>query len=491
MFKAAANDNYPAESDGAYIRDAYVQSLSQVGKLRLDERSYEPCILFVNGQYWGLYEIREKVDDNDFLDHYYDQKRLYSNAPLNVQYLKTWGATWSEFGGAQSQTDWDAFLNYVNTNDVTDPVVWNYIDSVYNWGSLIDYFVLNSYIVSKDWLNWNTAWWRGRDPNGDKKKWRYTLWDMDASFGHYVNYTNIPDESPFADPCNAEALPDPGGQGHTAILNALMDNEIFYQAYVSRYIDLVNTTFSCDFMISHLDSLINIITPEMPQQIARWGGNVATWQANVQTLRDFINQRCVAITQGMIGCYDLTGPYEITFDVSPTNAGRIDINSITPNNYPFTGNYFGGINVNLRARPAVGMQFNYWEITDMISPDTDSIKAFFEPTQPQTIIAHFVEAGANTPERFDGVHIPNAFSPNGDNQNDFLELFIGRDVLEFKFQIFNRWGQLVFETTQSSDAWDGTFKGSPLDTGVFVYQIDFKKNDGSREKRAGNITLMR
>jgi hypothetical protein len=234
IIKAAANDNYPFE-DGAHIRDSYVHSLSQVGELKLDERSYEPCVLYVNGQYWGLYDIREKVDDNDFLDTYYDQKELHDQSPTNVQFLKTWGSTWSEFGGAQSQTDWDAFVNYVNTNNVTDPIVWDYVDSVYNWLSLIDYFVLNSYIVSKDWLNWNTAWWRGLDPAGDKKKWRYVLWDMDASFGHYTNYTNIPDETANADPCNAEGLPDPGGQGHTTILNKLMDNEEFSQYYISLW----------------------------------------------------------------------------------------------------------------------------------------------------------------------------------------------------------------------------------------------------------------
>ena len=59
-------------SGGAYIRDAYVQSLSQVGGLKMDERSYEPAILYVNGQYWGLYEIREKVGDSDFTSYYYD-----------------------------------------------------------------------------------------------------------------------------------------------------------------------------------------------------------------------------------------------------------------------------------------------------------------------------------------------------------------------------------------------------------------------------------
>ena len=492
IIKAAANDNYPFE-DGAHIRDAYVHSLSQVGELKMDERSYEPCVLYVNGQYWGLYDIREKVDDNDFLNYYYDQKELYDSSPTNVQFLKTWGSTWSEFGGAQSQTDWDAFVNYVNTNTVTDPVVWNYIDSVYNWHSLVDYFVLNSYIVSKDWLNWNTAWWRGLDPAGDKKKWRYVLWDMDATFGHYTNYTGIPDESPNADPCNVEGLPDPGGQGHTEILTKLLDNETFNQYYISRYIDLSNTTFSCDFMIQHLDSLINIIQPEMQQQINRWpGGTLAGWQSNVQDLKDFINARCAALSTGLIGCYNLTGPYDIIYDVEPVNAGKSKINSITPDNYPFNGEYYGNIDVLLKAIPSIGMQFDYWEIVDPINPSNDSIEADYQPTQTQTVIAHFVEEGEERAVQYDGVHIPNAFSPNGDSQNDFLELFIGRDITEYKFQIFNRWGELVFETNSTAPtSWDGTYKGANLSTAVFVYQIDFKRNDGTSEKRAGNITLMK
>ena len=55
------------------------------------------------------------------------------------------------------------------------------------------------------------------------------------------------------------------------ILNALFDNEDFEASYINRYADLSNTIFSCDFMIGHLDSLINIIAPEMPRQIERVG----------------------------------------------------------------------------------------------------------------------------------------------------------------------------------------------------------------------------
>ena len=108
----------------------------QVGDLHLDERSYEPCVVYVNGQYWGVYEIREKVDDEDFTDYYYDQDEN------NLYFLKTWGGTWSEYGGAAAQADWNTLYNYIMTNNMGDPTAWAYVDSKFNWKSLVDYFCI-------------------------------------------------------------------------------------------------------------------------------------------------------------------------------------------------------------------------------------------------------------------------------------------------------------------------------------------------------------
>jgi hypothetical protein len=82
IFKPAANDNYPFETGGAHIRDSYAHTLSQRGNLNLDERTWAPAVLYVNGQYWGVYDVREKVDDSDFTDYYYDQPEK------DLQYLK-------------------------------------------------------------------------------------------------------------------------------------------------------------------------------------------------------------------------------------------------------------------------------------------------------------------------------------------------------------------------------------------------------------------
>jgi gliding motility-associated-like protein len=386
MFKAAANDNYPFQNGGAHIRDAYVHELSQISGLKLDERTTEPCVLYLNGQYWGVYDTREKVDDPDFTEHYYNQDRL------NLYFLKTWGGTWAEYGGAAATADWQDLRNYIQNNNMGDPVHYDHVKSRLNLMSLIDYFIINTHTVCADWLNWNTGWWRGIDTAGSAKKWRYILWDMDATFGHYINYTGVPNTGPAADPCFGQDLPNPGGQGHTNIITKLFDeSDDFKQMYFTRYIELVTGPLHCDNMILLLDQMIAEIEPEMPGQIARWGGNINTWQNNVQAIRDFINQRCVIVEQAIADCFSVL-QYDITFLVQPPGAGDITINNQTITVFPHTDSYYGTLINNLTANEYPGFTFSHWEfINHTPNPDvfSDSVTVVFSSTD--TIIAHFVE----------------------------------------------------------------------------------------------------
>ncbi|MCW3085242.1 MAG: Spore coat protein CotH [Bacteroidetes bacterium] len=482
ILKSAANDNYPFESGGAHIRDSYVHTLSQRGNLHLDERTWSPCILYVNGQYWGVYDLREKVDDNDFTDYYYHQDEPY------LEYLQTWGSTWEAYtptAGA-ANTDWNTIRSYITSNSMAIQANYDHVDSILNVKSLVDYIVLNSWAVTSDWLNWNTAWWRGLDPGGQEKKWRYTLWDNDATFGHYINYTGIPSQAPTADPCNPENLGDPGGQGHIEVLDALMANPGFKQYYEARYIDLMNTTLGCDYALPLLDSMIAKIQPEMPGQIAKWGGSMSVWQTNVAAMRDFIDQRCVDINQGMVNCYSLTGPYAIKYDVSPVGAGNIKINSITPANYTFIGNYFGGIVTLLKATPVSGdWTFDHWTFDNHIpSPNVHSDTVSVTYTQADHVVAVFRKT---IPEVEVGV--PTAFSPNDDGNNDVL--YILGNLTDIDFQIYNRWGQAIFETKDVTKGWDGTYNGEKLNPAVFAYHLTGKGPMGETVDRKGNITLVR
>jgi gliding motility-associated-like protein len=483
ILKAAANDNFSFESGSAHIRDAYVHTLSHDAHLNLDERTYEPTILYVNGQYWGVYEIREKVDDDDFCDYYYKQNQPY------IEFLQTWGATWeayTPFPGF-AQTDWNNLIAFVNANSLTVPANYNWVDSCFSTKSFMDYFILNSYCVTSDWLNWNTAWWKGLDTAGQKRKWRYTLWDNDATFGHYINYTGIPSQTPGADPCAPEALPDPGGEGHTVLLDSLLKNATFHKDYVNRYIDLNNTALSCENMVSLLDSLIGNIMPEMPRQIAKWGGgSFATWQGNVNTMRNFIIARCDSITTGLMGCYNLTGPYSITFETDPPDIGTIKVNTITysPSQLPKTGTYYGNIITDLKAEPIDPLyEFKNWEIVNTVTPTTDSAKVSTAFTTSQTVIAHF-EVPAT-------IFVPTAFSPNGDGINDYF-MVLGKGIKSVEISVYDRWGEKVWGTSDKDQpGWDGTYGGKKCDQAVYAYQVKVTYLNGTDKTQQGNVTLMR
>ncbi len=384
MLKAAANDNYP-ESDGAHIRDAYLHELSQRANMDMDERSNEPCIVYLNGEYWGVYEMREKVDDIDYTKYYYDQDEG------DVQFIKTWGWTWEEYGSPQALNEWNNLHNYIVSNDMSNDANYEYVEERLNVLSLIDYIILNTHAVCSDWLNYNTGWWRGLNPDGGALKWRYILWDLDASFGHYINYTGIPDTGANADPCDNEApgISDP--EGHVDILVALYENQDFYDMYINRYADLNNTYFTCDYMIDLLDEMIGRIEPEMQRQIDKWGGSMTGWQNNVQALEDFILTRCTAINDGLVDCYELEGPFDLTVDLTPVGAGTVQVNTFIPDAYPYLGSYYGGVNVTLTAEAEEGYVFSHWEIIPDITADHNDPVLSFEMTESMSIVAHFIE----------------------------------------------------------------------------------------------------
>jgi gliding motility-associated-like protein len=88
------------------------------------------------------------------------------------------------------------------------------------------------------------------------------------------------------------------------------------------------------------------------------------------------------------------------------------------------------------------------------------------------------------------MYIPNAFSPNSDGNNDVLYVR-GKCLKNMIFMVFNRWGEKVFESTNQADGWDGTYKGSLMNTGVFVYRLEGTTFQGEAYSKKGNITLMR
>lgn len=92
------------------------------------------------------------------------------------------------------------------------------------------------------------------------------------------------------------------------------------------------------------------------------------------------------------------------------------------------------------------------------------------------------------------VYVPNAFSPNDDGVNDVFQANIGCTVTEFDLRVFNRWGQQVFSSQNPDDGWDGTMKGEPALSAVYVYvlQVSYdQEGEVKREMKTGDVALIR
>ena len=385
ILKAGASDNYPFSwgTGGCHMRDAYAHTLAVRHHLDIDVRTYEPAILYINGEYWGIYDLREKVDEPDYTDHYYNQKEN------DIDFCKFWGGLVVPYG---SDTAWNNLYYYMQANPMTVPANYQHVKDRLNFTSMIDYMVLNTYLVDCDWINWNTMWWRGRNPDGDKTKWTYAFWDEDNILGLGENYSGWPTTGFNADPCDLNPVFNNAGpdMGHLDMLDWLLLNNDFKNLYINRYADLMNTTLNCDTMTGLLNEFVNILTPEMPGQTARWGGSVAGWQANIDYVQNFISQRCAYIDSAIIDCYTVTGPYDVTVLVDPPLSGDVQISTLHPSVYPWTGTYFGNVDLNFAATPATNMVFSYWEVNNnVINPNQYADSITMNLQAGDTVIAHF------------------------------------------------------------------------------------------------------
>lgn len=516
MFRNSGDDNYPAINDNdhegsTHIRDEYVQTLAQEGGMKLDNRAVERVILFLNGEYWGVYGMRDRPVDHDYTDEYYNQGKY------DLQYLTTWGTTELQYGGIQAQRDWENLRDFILENDMSVPENYQIADDSINLLSLMDYMIVNLNVVASDWLNYNTGWWRGRNPDGDHKKWGYILWDLDATFDYYINYSGVPNISPDAEPCDLEDIADymddffssggfnpancnsilngtcpypsddpifrqvvaeapfccfsdwdedcqstydqfvAQGGGNTAIsdgdvgqhekifLKLLDENAEFKQLYYSRQADMMNTVFSCENMMETLDRMLAVIEPEMPRQIDRWGGTMAEWRQNVNRLKNFIEERCTLLDDGMTGCYEeLTGPYPITLLAEPDGVGEIDFNTLDIENFPWNGEYFGGMENNIKAKVFNDFEddyeFSHWVSTsgNVIFPDVNERKASITLTQSDTLIAVFSSISSNY-DLDDNVFEVAVF-PNPTQDHLTLEYTLDK-TMETEISLHNTMGQ--------------------------------------------------
>jgi hypothetical protein len=143
-------------------------------------------------------------------------------------------------------------------------------------------------------------------------------------------------------------------------------------------------------MISQLDSIQATLTPEMTAHAARWNGTLTEWQNNMDTLRNFILTRCNNMSTGLMSCYSLTGPYNITLNADPVGSGTVRLNTMVHDQLPWTGTYFGGMDNILEATPIAPYLFKNWTSPSQVfNPNDSTALVTVNLTAGDSITAHF------------------------------------------------------------------------------------------------------
>lgn len=88
------------------------------------------------------------------------------------------------------------------------------------------------------------------------------------------------------------------------------------------------------------------------------------------------------------------------------------------------------------------------------------------------------------------LYIPNAFTPNGDGLNDSFGIQ-GEGIDVFSMNIFNKWGEMIFETSNMDEFWDGTYGGVPVQDGAYVYNIYIRTADKENLSKSGTVTVLK
>ena len=161
------------DSNRTKIRDAFIHKAVK-DVIDIEAMDSRPCVVYINGEYWGLYTIREKVNE-DYLASYHGVD------PDQVDIL-----VWNGFAKAGSNEAYKALVDYVATHDMQNQEYYDYVTSQIDIDNFIDYLIIESYFGNTD--NGNIKYWR--DQNGGK--WRWILYDMDwALFQSTYKWNNI------------------------------------------------------------------------------------------------------------------------------------------------------------------------------------------------------------------------------------------------------------------------------------------------------------
>ena len=372
-FQAIVLRNSGQDWGRTFFRDAMIQSL--VKDTDIDIQAYRPAMVFVNGEIWGIHNIREKMNE-----HYLASNRGVD--PDNLDFIERDSMV------IKGDTEhYKNLLNFIETHDMSLQSNYDYVKTQMDVTNFIDYTLSVIYFANPDWPWNNVKCWRPRTPDG---KWKWLLFDLDYCFhgGHLG-----PDANVFNEMRSQH-------NGTTFLFFKLLENEEHKNKFINHFADYLNTNFAPGRVVQTINQFKYGIEPAMPAHIARWKNtfegpwwlgksidSMQEWYEHILVLYDFASRRPDYLRQQIVDEYGLMdgGIGTVFLDVSPAGSGKIEINSKIIEAYPWGGQYFPDVPIQLTAIPKTGYRFANWN--GVTPEDSSSIKANF--SHNQLIVATF------------------------------------------------------------------------------------------------------
>jgi hypothetical protein len=343
-FKALIFRNSGNDFQYTMFRDGAIQAIAK-DKMDVDGQAFQQVLVFINGEYWGIHNLRERVNEHFISSNF--------NIPADdIDLLKS---NWSVLSG--DRVEYNKLQSYLQTHSLSVPANYQYVADRIDIDEYINYLITQMYFANTDWPGNNQKYWRQRSTNS---KWRWVLFDVDFSMGIY-DFNPAIDMFTFVTEENGPDWPNPPWS--TFQIRKLFESEEFRDQFLGQYMMHLNTTFQPDRVIGVIDSLRDNIKEAFPAHIARWGEpwSMEQWEANIELLRTFARLRPESVWENMRRYFSLGSVIEIKL-VADTG-GMIHMNGYAVPDGRMNGRSFAGTPLDLQASPDIGNKFARWEVT--------------------------------------------------------------------------------------------------------------------------------
>ena len=366
-FEALVLRNSGNDWDFTMMRDGMMGSL--LSDLDVDKQAYRPAVLFINGAYWGIQNIREKINEHFIASH-------HNVDPKNIDMLES-----DQQVIHGDNENYLQLIDYIETHNMNTDAAFNYLIQKMEITEFFDYAIAQIYFDNTDWPGNNIKYWRPKTTDG---RWRWILYDTDFGFGLFAESAAWQNNTlAFALEENGPEWPNPPWS--TLLLRKILENQKLKNQFINYFSDHLNVTFRSDRVLDLISETRNKISSEMPEHVKRWNHDLDNWNMNINRLNLFAQNRVAYLRQYLMQEFNLSAMNLVSVTISDSGMGTVELNGHLEIKQDFKGHYFSDIPIQLKALPNQGFRFTGWSG----SYSSQSAELAFFPEDNPNITAHF------------------------------------------------------------------------------------------------------